>query len=803
MRLCCECTALWTAAHSSLLLLAVVCRCPALSCPASSGSLYTTDSGDWKLFGFDLTHKGTESLPDQILLGRNSGILPVQYRAPELIKNASSAAAPAVLHATDAWSLGCTIFHIFNANFSSPQQLAQTGNVPETLLADYKKLLATNPANRLNPRALLESPFFRNDLVSCVDFLDNLALKSAQEKEAFFVHFAAHVNEFPHTFCKFKLLPLLTKSLDYGSGLTCFSAILQSVLKIGSKLNESEFASLVLPSVLRLFGSNERAIRVHLLQHLGDYAPSLTETLVNESIFPHVQTGFTDSNAILRELTVKSLLHLAPKLNSTNMDQALRMLAKMQGDAEPAIRTNTCYCIAKIAGSLGPAMQEKVLCPAFAKCLRDPFPPARVAGLMSFLATLELHKPADVARKILPAVTPSLADDVKEVREAALKLIEASVVRMHAYHAQLQQQQAAMLAANPNAMGSHQLAGGAQAATSAPQDAAHAISGAAGAVLGSLGSWAVSTVRSKMSNADSNPPPRAMQQQSQPQSHQTATAASNLNPASQGGRGYGNSTTTSVSSTSVLAAATASPTSTGAGANFDNDDFFSDFGAGSSAGGAGGDGGDSDSDAPTPVLSLSTKTKVAKAGRKPSDAKKESTRKSILASVSPPPAAAGSASASASLDDWNFDGMDSSSKGAAASNSIVDDFDDWGSSVAAKPATAAAASSKASMHAKKASDATDLLSFSPAPPAAAAHKKSPSAASDPFANLSLSSASSVSPKPPLGVVSPGSGGGSLSLKARPAQATPLVLSAKSAATTGAAKKPASKVDDDWGSFLNS
>jgi hypothetical protein len=148
----------------------------------------------------------------------------------------------------------------------------------------------------------------------------------------------------------------------------------------------------------------------------------------------------------------------------------------------------------------------------------------------------------------------------------------------------------------------------------------------------------------------------------------------------------------------------------------------------------------------------------------------------------------------------------SSSKGAAASNSIVDDFDDWGSSVAAKPAAAAAAPSRASLHGKKASDATDLLSFSPAPPTAAtAHKKSPSALNDPFANLSLSSASasSASPKPAMGVVSPGSGGGSLSLKARPAQATPIVLSAKSATTAGAAKKPASKVDDDWGSFLNS
>jgi len=56
--------------------------------------------------------QGTETLPDTILLGRNSGIFPAHYKAPELVKSASSAQPPAVLHAIDSWAFGCLIYNV-------------------------------------------------------------------------------------------------------------------------------------------------------------------------------------------------------------------------------------------------------------------------------------------------------------------------------------------------------------------------------------------------------------------------------------------------------------------------------------------------------------------------------------------------------------------------------------------------------------------------------------------------------------------------------------------------------------------
>ena len=55
-------------------------------------------------------------------------------------------------------------------------------------------------------------------------------------------------------------------------------------------------------------------------------APSL-----HLQVFPAVATGFNDTNAYLRELTLKSMLLLAPRLSQRTINQVLlKHLAKLQ-----------------------------------------------------------------------------------------------------------------------------------------------------------------------------------------------------------------------------------------------------------------------------------------------------------------------------------------------------------------------------------------------------------------------------------------------------------------------------------------
>jgi SCY1-like protein 1 len=169
----------------------------------------------------------------------------------------------------------------------------------------------------------------------------------------------------------------------------------------------------------------------------------------------------------------------APKLNSTNLETAVRFLNKLQGDVEPAIRTNTTYCIAKIASSLNPSLREKTLIPSFSRALKDPFPPARVAGAVSFNASMEYFSATDCARKIIPVLSPLCVDDEQEVRDIAVKGMQSMLAKLQNF-------------SPTTPVNATQTTGHAKTPSSSDGSLN------AGALIGSLGSWAVSSVASKL-----------------------------------------------------------------------------------------------------------------------------------------------------------------------------------------------------------------------------------------------------------------------------------------------------------------
>lgn len=127
-------------------------------------------------------------------------------------------------------------------------------------------------------------------------------------------------------------------------------------------------------------------------------------------------TGFGDVVPVIREATVKSVLLLAPKLPERTLNNdLLRQLARVQTDAEPGIRTNTCILLGRLSKLLQPSTNRKVLIPAFARALRDPFVHARMAGLMALMATTDCYEKEDIAGKVIPSMSICLIDREKFV----------------------------------------------------------------------------------------------------------------------------------------------------------------------------------------------------------------------------------------------------------------------------------------------------------------------------------------------------------------------------------------------------
>ncbi|GBC08197.1 hypothetical protein RclHR1_07960013 [Rhizophagus clarus] len=395
-------------------------------------SIFTNKAGEWKLAGFELMSSNKEENPVIYTYG---GLVfdSAKYASPEVSKNSWNILKEQEVWVTDSWNYGTLIYEVYNGEFTSAKQLDNISSIPQAICDQYRQLVTTNPKLRLSTSSFIEDGlnpggFFQNDLVQVNLFLENMNIKEAKEKEIFFKKLNNCIDNFPEEICKYKILPELINALEYGSG---GAKVLPPIIKIGNSLSSTEYEQVIVTAIVKMFAVPDRTIRLSLLENMGSFIDKLSNKTVNDQIFQHVVTGFTDTAPIIRESTVKSILLLAPKLSDRTINnELLKYLAKLQMDGEPGIRTNTTICLGKISKHLHDSTKKRVLVPAFSRSLRDPFPHARVAGLMALSATSDYYDATDCATKILPCVSLVTIDKEKSVRIQAFKTADIFIKRL-------------------------------------------------------------------------------------------------------------------------------------------------------------------------------------------------------------------------------------------------------------------------------------------------------------------------------------------------------------------------------------
>ncbi|PUU79747.1 armadillo-type protein [Tuber borchii] len=398
-----------------------------------TSSIYTTESGEWKLAGFEVLSSMKDDDPITYKFG---GLLPDsgRYAPPEVVKGGWDTLRNQPIHVADSWNFGTLIYEVFNAGaFTNSEQLAQAKKIPPDMVVSYKRLIQQNPKTRLSVAHFLEQgsrgrAFFDTPLIHVAQFVENMGVKNQDEREEFLRELEETGDQFPEDFFKAKVLPELLKSVEFGGG---GPKVFSVVLKIGEKLSDEEWESSISPCIVRLFAVPDRATRVFLLDNLPKMIDHLPDKVVNDKVFPEMLTGFSDVAPIVREQTVKAVLVVVPKLSDRNINgDLLKYLAKTQNDEQPGIRTNTTICLGKIARNLGPNTRQKVLTAAFTRALRDPFVHARNAALLALAATADIFDENDCAVRLLPTITPSLVDKEKLVRTQANKTLEVFLQRI-------------------------------------------------------------------------------------------------------------------------------------------------------------------------------------------------------------------------------------------------------------------------------------------------------------------------------------------------------------------------------------
>ncbi|CAK0749386.1 hypothetical protein CVIRNUC_001906 [Coccomyxa viridis] len=500
-------------------------------------AIVVTQSLDWRLHGFDLLSEHQPATGFEWPLMAATWMVGAQYKPAEVGKADWQAVQQGPPWAVDAWGLGCLIQEAYRGReLTRTEELRDTSSIPKSVLPDYQRLLASQSVRRLNPAKVCESAALKTKLVDTIAFLESLAVKDSNEKDIFFKRLPVTLPSLPLPVVQRKLLPMLASALEYGGAP---SLALGALLQIGKTLDADAFAAQVVPVLSKLFTSNDRTIRRSLLESIDTYGTHFSESVVESQVYPHVATGFSDSNAYLRELTLKSMLVLAPKLSQKTLTQSLlKFLAKLQVDEEPAIRANTTILLGNLASYLSESACKRVLLNAFTRALKDSFPPARVAGVKALQATAQRYSPEEVAVRAVPALAPLSVDAVAQVRRIALSAMQ-SYIKILAEHADALDAAATAAVENGDASAAAtQQAGGTWGSSSGLGWAISSIGLSRPAVQGTMGSaaWAGSAAAPAAASASAamSPSGSMAAPQAMPSQHRNGAAIPEPSAAGEG-----------------------------------------------------------------------------------------------------------------------------------------------------------------------------------------------------------------------------------------------------------------------------
>ncbi|KAJ8295338.1 putative inactive serine/threonine-protein kinase scy1 [Rhodotorula toruloides] len=482
-------------------------------------SVWVTPGGEWKLGGMEVCSRLDE--PDGAMW-HVGGLLPDSrtHAPPEVRRGGWTALKEYDASTLDSYLLHLFLYTILNGplptSYLSPSasetpSLPQVrGSIPPALFQPWRRLGNPNPAARLKTAAFLdlgnhpgEGWWTSNRLVKLSTALEGFSLATEDERMGLIRTLKAissgaanaKTAPLPSGFLKYKVLPSLVHTLEFSSG-SGGAPLLPVILDLSSSsdgstnLDEKEYQRDVIQPLVRMYATPDRAIRMALLENLERYADKLQNKDVNEKVWPHLQTGLGDVVPVIREATVKAIPLIAPKLNDRILNNdLLRVLSKTQTDVEPGIRTNTCILLSRLSRHLQTSTQRKVLIPAFARALRDPFVHARIAGLMALMATCEVFEKEDLAGKVIPAMSICLVDREKTVRDQAFKAIDMFVKKCESLTASMPETVLPETAQQSPAL---------QAASQTQPGLATNAAGAAGALAG----WAFASVSKKLSSAE-------------------------------------------------------------------------------------------------------------------------------------------------------------------------------------------------------------------------------------------------------------------------------------------------------------
>lgn len=353
-----------------------------------------------------------------------------KYTPPERSSENTSNAKPGHKYSVDSWGLGCLVWELFNKPLTSSSSVRTVGKMPRPLAPHYNKLVQTNPRQRTSPKSFIDDckiakVFFDKPALEAVLFVEGIQLiKDPGLMAKNFNLLEKELKSIPKDTCKFKILPDLINAFEYGGA---DSNVLDLVFKIGQHyLSGESYQNVLIPHIIKFYTSKDRATRSKLLHYLDSYIKWMSDSVINNDIFPQIVQGFLDNNYTIRELTLKSILDLVPKLNTTNLNHELlnHLVRLITRDQDSQIRMKAVSCLGDIAKLLNAQSQQNVFLLYTLKAMSDPFPGTRLAAITAIQNNKELYTEKDIATKVMPAMCIMCVDQDSNVKQLSLRFMK-------------------------------------------------------------------------------------------------------------------------------------------------------------------------------------------------------------------------------------------------------------------------------------------------------------------------------------------------------------------------------------------
>ncbi|XP_031844176.1 protein-associating with the carboxyl-terminal domain of ezrin isoform X2 [Nomia melanderi] len=276
--------------------------------------IYVTSEGCWKLGGLECLSKFKELTPAYLKKIKN-------YRYEKAISpDEGTTILSTSFTAIDAYAFGVLAEDILKLKHS---------DVPSLLAFKQfckEDLQNTDPCLRSNLSSVLRHPFFTHDFMRIHAFLEELPLKSNQEKEIFFGNLIVQLRTFPENIVAEQLGRLLLSRMVLLDS-TAQEKLLPFILKPRDGKDNvdnnlfvvSTFKAYLVPKLLQMFCIRDVSIRLVLLSHFNSYVHTFQADELKSRVLPELLVGIKDTNDHLVSATLRALADIVPILGAATV----------------------------------------------------------------------------------------------------------------------------------------------------------------------------------------------------------------------------------------------------------------------------------------------------------------------------------------------------------------------------------------------------------------------------------------------------------------------------------------------------